>query len=206
LFTPPQVRALIRKAGQSLRAMILLGVNCGFGNSDCATLPLSALDLAGGWVDFARPKTGIGRRCPLWPETVDALRETLAKRKEPKKAEHADLVFVTLRGDSWGKDTSDNPISKEVAKLLKKLKLHRGKGLGFYTLRHVFRTVADESKDQPAVDFIMGHESPHMSSLYRERISDERLKAVVGHVRAWLFPSPKTEKPNEAPAPSETVE
>jgi hypothetical protein len=31
-----------------LRAMILLGVNCGFGNTDCGTLPLSALDLTGG--------------------------------------------------------------------------------------------------------------------------------------------------------------
>jgi integrase len=59
--------------------------------------------------------------------------------------------------------------------------------LGFYTLRHTFRTVADESKDQPAVDHIMGHEVPHMSAIYRETISDERLKAVTEHVRSWLF-------------------
>jgi hypothetical protein len=26
-----------------------------------------------------------------------------------------------------------------------------------------------------------------MSAAYRERISDERLKAVADHVRAWLF-------------------
>jgi hypothetical protein len=61
------------------------------------------------------------------------------------------------------------------------------KGLGFYTLRHTFRTVADEVKDQPAVDFIRGHEVPHMSSVYRETISDQRLKAVTDHVRAWLY-------------------
>jgi integrase len=57
----------------------------------------------------------------------------------------------------------------------------------FYTLRHTFRTVADEAKDQPAADFIMGHEVPHMSSVYRETISDDRLRAVADHVRAWLF-------------------
>jgi hypothetical protein len=34
------------------------------------------------------------------------------------------------------------------------------------------------TKDQPATDFIMGHESPHMSSQYRERISDERLLEI----------------------------
>jgi integrase len=63
--------------------------------------------------------------------------------------------------------------------------------LGFYTLRHTFRTIADEAKDQPAADFIMGHEVAHMSSVYRETISDERLKAVTDHVRAWLFPATK---------------
>jgi hypothetical protein len=38
----------------------------------------------------------------------------------------------------------------------------------------------------------MGHESPHMSSHYRERISDERLKAVTDHVRKWLFCDPSS--------------
>jgi hypothetical protein len=63
----------------------------------------------------------------------------------------------------------------------------RKEGLGFYTLRHTFRTMADEAKDQPVVDFMMGHEVPHMSAVYRETISDERLRAVADHVRAWLF-------------------
>jgi hypothetical protein len=31
-----------------------------------------------------------------------------------------------------------------------------------------------------------------MASVYRERISDERLRAVAEHVRAWLFPTPQT--------------
>src|SRR5262249_11681089 len=64
--------ALVR-AGNQLKAMILLGVNCGFGNADCATLTHSALGLGAGWIDFPRPKTGIGRRCPLWEETVAAI-------------------------------------------------------------------------------------------------------------------------------------
>ena len=78
--------------------------------------------------------------------------------------------------------------------MLRRLGINGRKGLGFYTLRHSFRTVADEAKDQPAADFIMGHEVPHMSSVYRETISDERLKAVTDHVRKWLFaePSPRS--------------
>jgi integrase len=201
LFTAEEIRRLLDQANGSMKAMILLGINCGFGNADCGTLPLSAVNLETGWIDFPRPKTGIARRCPLWPETVAALREVLAKRPQPKKEEHAGLVFITMRGDTWGKDTSDNPVSKEVAKLLKALHMNGRKGLGFYTLRHTFRTVADEAKDQPAVDFIMGHEVPHMSAVYRETISDARLRAVSDHVRAWLFAPEK--KPATAKAEEE---
>src|SRR5262249_17866139 len=93
----------------------------------------------------------------------------------------------TKYGLTWFKDTSTNPVSQETAKLLKALGINGRTGLGFYTLRHTFRTVADEAKDQPAADFIMGHEVPHMSSVYRETISDGRLKAVADHVRQWLF-------------------
>jgi integrase len=187
LFTAEEVRRLIDAAGPAMRAMLLLAINGGMGNSDCGNLPLSALDLEAGWVDYPRPKTGVPRRVLLWPETVQAVREALAKRPAPKRAEDAGLVFITKRGLSWSKDTRDNPLSKETAKLMKELGINGRKGLGFYTLRHVFRTVADEAKDQPATDFIMGHEVPHMSSVYRETISDERLRAVTDHVRRWLY-------------------
>src|SRR4029077_16629742 len=132
-----------------------------------------------------RPKTGVARRCPLWPETVAAIKEALANRPEPKEKADQSLVFLTQRGYSWHKDNSDSPITKEMRKLLDKLSLNGHRN--FYTLRHTFRTIADESKDQPAVDHIMGHESPHMSSIYREKISEERLKAVTDQVRGWLF-------------------
>jgi integrase len=187
LFTREEVVRLLDACGTPLRAMVLLAVNCGFGNSDCANLPLTALDLDGGWIDYPRPKTGIPRRCPLWPETVEALRDALAKRKEPKEPADAGLVFVTKFGAGWAREDTSNPVSQEVGRLLRRLGIDTRKGLGFYTLRHVFRTVADEAKDQPAADFIMGHESPHMSTVYRERISDERLRAVTDHVRTWLF-------------------
>ncbi|MBV9124885.1 MAG: tyrosine-type recombinase/integrase [Planctomycetes bacterium] len=192
LFTADDSRRLIDAAGMPLKAMILLGINAGFGNADCGTLPLSAVNLETGWIDFPRPKTGIPRRCHLWPETIQAIRDALAIRPTPKKEEYAGLVFITKYGQPWGKDTTDNPVTKEMKKLLNALGINGRKGLGFYTLRHTFRTVADESKDQPAVDYIMGHEVPHMSSIYRETIADARLRAVAEHVRHWLFPNPKS--------------
>ena len=213
LFTADEIRRMLAEATPSLRAMILLGINCGFGNADCGRLPLSATDLERGWIDFPRPKTGMPRRCPLWPETVEALKQVLVRRKEPKDSADAGLVFITRCGDSWDKDTSNNPVSGGTRRLLKALGINGHRN--FYTLRHTFRTIADEAKDQPAADFIMGHETPHMSSVYRERISDERLKAVTDYVRTWLFPpaqdaaqpggkltpkTPKTPCPDTPPA------
>lgn len=185
MFEARHIRRLLKAAGVQLRAMILLGINAGFGNTDCGTLPFTALDLKAGWVDFPRPKTGIERRCPLWPETVEALKTAIAKRPEPRNSDHAGLVFITKKRSNWTTD-GDRPITKETAKLLKELGLHRDR-LNFYALRHTFRTIADETRDFPAIDLIMGHSDPSMAARYRERISDERLKAVAEHVRRWLW-------------------
>jgi integrase len=189
MYDAEQVRSLLNVAGRQLKAMILLGVNCGFGNSDVGTLPVSALDLNQGWVDYPRPKTGIHRRCPLWPETVTAIQAASKVRYQHKREDHSELIFVTKRGYSWAKiDRPDNPLSKEMTKLLKKLGFDRP-GLNFYALRHTFATIGGEAKDQVAVDHIMGHAPAgnDMAAVYRERISDERLIAVTEHVRKWLF-------------------
>jgi integrase len=185
MFEAAELRQILVAAGQPLKAMILLGINAGFGNADCGHLPLAALDLDGGWLNYPRPKTGIPRRCPLWPETVEAIKEALAKRPEPKQAEHAGLVFVTKYGLPWHKQVEDSPVSKEMRKLLNKVHINGHRN--FYALRHTFETVGGEAKDQVAVDFIMGHARNDMASVYRERISDARLKAVTDHVRTWLF-------------------
>jgi len=57
----------------------------------------------------------------------------------------------------------------------------------FYALRHTFETVGGEAKDEVAVDHMMGHVRDEMASVYWERISHERLKAVTEHVWEWLF-------------------
>ena len=49
LFTRDEIHKLLNAARPQLRAMVLLGINAGFGNSDVGNLPLSALDLKRGW-------------------------------------------------------------------------------------------------------------------------------------------------------------
>ena len=199
MFEAVELRAILEAAGRQLKAMVLLGVNAGFGNNDVSTLTLAALNLDGGWVNHPRPKTGVSRRCPLWPETVAALRDVLEHRREPKDAANAALVFVTKYGLPWVKAATeeqpdgtvkvkaDDAVSKEMAKVLKALKLARP-GANFYACRHVFETIGGEARDQVAVNHIMGHADSSMAGVYRERIGDERLKAVANHIRGWLFP------------------
>ena len=99
---------------------------------------------------------------------------------------------ITSHGGSWYKPIGDNPIAKEFAKIRTAAGVFR-KAVGFYALRHGFETIAGESLDQVAVNFIMGHVDATMAATYRERISDKRLQAVTDHVRERLFEEEESE-------------
>ena len=73
MFAAEEIRRMIDGAEPQLRAMILLGINAGYGNTDCARLEPKHLNLMTAWADFPRPKTGVLRRAKLWPETVQAI-------------------------------------------------------------------------------------------------------------------------------------
>lgn len=197
LFDPADLRKVIGAAGPAMKAMALLGVNCGFGNTDCAKLPRSAVNLEAGWITFPRPKTAIVRRCSLWPETVAAIRESIDRRPKAKRPEFDGLVFLTKYGLPFVRESSTgghiDSLSTEFTKLTTKLGINR-KNLTFYALRHTTETIGGDARDQPAVDYIMGHVAAghDMSAVYRERIDDKRLKAVADHVHDWLFPQKKT--------------
>lgn len=190
MFEAAEIRQILAEVNQPLRAMVLLAVNCGFGQSDIAHLPISSVDLDKGMIDYPRPKTEVSRLCPLWPETVEAIREWLPQRPKAKERANAGLLFLTCRGAKWVK-VSDNgapkdAIAQEFNRVLKRLGLKRSR-LGFYGLRHSFRTIADETLDSNAIDLIMGHVDPSMAGHYRERIGVDRLSKVADHVRTWVF-------------------
>lgn len=204
-FTAPECRQSIDAAPVHLRAMIMLALNAGLGNTDLGKLQLAHVDLDTQFVSSPRPKTGAPRRAALWPETVAAIQASIEHRPEPDK-EAAPLLFVTKYGSGWvrrsmieqtsatgrteAKLSQTDAVSGEFRKLLKAEGLQADRR-GFYSLRHSFRTVADSLADRPAVDLIMGHEDGRdMRGHYvaSNRISDERLQAVAEHVRAWLWP------------------
>ncbi len=184
MFSAKDINRMVKAADLPLKAMILLGINCGFGNSDCAKLTFEALDLKNGWHNFARPKTHNLRRAKLWPETVTAIKAAI-KIRPPHAAGDERLVFLTRFGRPWSRESGDNAISSEFADLLQKLKIHR-KGNTFYSLRRTFETIGGAGGEQVAVDHIMGHARDDMPSIYRQKVFDEKLTEVSNFVHQWL--------------------
>ena len=187
-FTPEEFHTLLDAANLNMRAMMLLGLQGGFGNEECAALPRSAIK--DGWLSWARVKSAVPRRLPLWPETAEALQKCIDHATT--KGEES-LVFISQRGKNYISErkngyrvTGDFEATKRRAKRDSNLETART----FYDFRRTFETIAGEAIDQPAVDLIMGHtpSESNMAARYRQNISDDRLKAVVAHVREWLGP------------------
>jgi len=187
-FAADQLSKLIDSANPAMKAMIMLAINCGLGNADVKGLSTSHLQLKKRTLDFPRSKTAVERRAKLWPETVQAIEDYIKVRKKPKDKELAHLLFTTKCGQSWEGSKNACPVSAEFKKLLDETSIYRP-GLSFYAIRHTYRTIADATMDQVAIDLTMGHSRNDMASEYREHIpdEDERLQRVADHVRTWMF-------------------
>lgn len=182
-FEREEIHSLLAGSRPSIAAMILLGVNCGYGNADCSRLQTSWIDFENGWIDFARPKTGIDRRAKLWPETIQRINNWLDVRPRV----NVPWLFVTRLGNQWSQeDSHECQIAKTFRLLCQQTRLHVV-GRGFYGLRRTCETIGGNAKDQVALDYIMGHIDQTMGGVYRQRIEDYRLEAVSEVIRKWLF-------------------
>ena len=180
-FTVSQIQKMLQKASPQMKAMIWLGLNCGFGCTDCAELKWKNVDLQNGRVDLPRGKTGIGRNLPLWLETVRALSEVLVS---------GELVFYTRKGNPWvrtikgaGKNGKEkykktNNVSKEFSKLMKRAEVKMEKGVGFYTLRRTAATLTARSGDPFAVQRLLGHADLKMATTYVQDVSEQTDRAI----------------------------
>jgi hypothetical protein len=205
-FSAADVGALLAAAdGATMRAMILLALNCGFGQEDVSSLPTRVLDLAAGVIDDYREKTGIRRRAFLWPETVKAVRAAVAVRPDPCRPDLAALVFLTRWGNQYVEDVTSegadgavrthhkDALGMQFLNLCRRANAYR-RGRNFYSLRRTFRTAADDLNDQRAVALVMGHEVGDVADLYVESVADVRLRKIADHVRRRvLLPALKAE-------------
>jgi integrase len=188
-LTADEIRRLLSAADPKWKAILLVCVNCAYGNSDIARLRIA--DVPGEWLEVPRGKTGGDRKAWLWPETRQAIREALQSRPKPKPGAE-NLLFLSGHGGPMvivretGKRT-DLTI-EGFRRLAKKAKIYRH-GMGLYWLRHTSATRADDAKDRIATQWLLGHIDGSMTGEYVDDIDVARVKAVCDHIRKWLFPS-----------------
>jgi len=181
VFTSEEIHRLFDLADVQMKAMIWLGLNCGFGCTDCAELKWSDLDLTNGRVKLARGKTGVSRNLPLWPETIQSP-ENIPKCG--KLVFHAvkdkPLIRTTYRTNKDGssKYSNINLVTSRFYKLMKKASIRAPKGTGFYTLRRTAATIAARPGDPFAVQRLLGHANLKMATRYVQDVSKQTDRVI----------------------------
>lgn len=203
VWTRAQVRKLVANANPQLKAMILLGLNAGFGNADCARLKVD--EVGGQWLQVPRGKNGRPRKAWLWPETMAAMKEAREVQPTPKPGCEG-LFFLTFTGGKWlDEETFFDGVGDEFGELKKACGYDgdKFKGVAFYSLRHTFAEVASNAvgsnADDIAVKHILGHLEFAQLATYRREIANPRIKRVCERVRDWFVGKPsKASKGGEA--------
>lgn len=172
-----------------LRANILLAVNGGMGAAEQSELLKEQVD--DGWIRHSRGKTGMLHAVPLWEETITALAPVLKMRPDDPR------LFTTRCGRNIvhstpvmrdGRITSaslTDSVNQMYSKILCDMGIKRG-GVGFYKLKHLHCTLADEAGDPHATFTLAGHGLPGSKKNY-VKVSDARLRAVSEFVRGKIL-------------------
>lgn len=191
IFAREEVNKLLEIANNQMKAMIFLGLNCGFGCTDCSELRWKDLDFDNSRVVLPRKKTGVPRNLPLWPETVKALKEV------PRRGNR---VFYTAKGNRFVRDvikkdidgnerySTVNSISTKFSRIMKRAGIDVPKGTGFYTLRRTAATMAARSGDPFAVQRLLGHANLLMATRYVQDVS-KQTDEVIKKSRQYVLSS-----------------
>ena len=180
-FSVEHIETLLANSGPQMNAMIWLGLNCGFGCTDCSELQWKHINLDAGRVNYPRSKTGVARNLPLWKETIEALKTIPKVDQYLFRTRRGNKLVRVVEKPSKGGMTrliSYNNVSKEFSKLLKKTGIKTEKGVGFYTLRRTAATLAAKSGDPFAVQRLLGHADLKMATTYVQDVSEQTDRVI----------------------------
>lgn len=203
IVTGEEIDRLLDASQPNMRAMILLGINCGLGPADIGRLRWRHINMETGMLDYPREKTGCDRVGYLWKRTRAALEDVrrlkhtaILLEREGQDA----LVFVTRKRQPYYREWDvvkdgevagtqfANAISITFGRLAVKLDM---RGVTFYRLRHTFKTAGKRAKDRDALNLAMGHKANSIEASYdHEEISFRRVKRVAIAVKHRLWPRP----------------
>ena len=152
-FTVDEVKAMYAVASPRMRLYMLLALNAGFTQVDCATLTHDMIDWKTGTISRDRNKTAISQSCKLWPSTLALLKQFATEPNENGD----NPVLLTARNNPLvkvGEKTKNDAVKCAFRRLKSKAKI-TGKR-SFKTFR---KTGADMLKKQFQA-------TPHLYKLY----------------------------------------
>lgn len=196
VFTRAELKKILNNVTGPLRAFTLLAINGGMDAAGIAEICKADIRKEGvHWlIDNDRGKTGVRRKFALWPETVNAVRETIDKGDGP-------LAFLTQRGNAWVRGEI-NSIVMLYTQFLDGLKIKRP-GVNFGALKHTHVSAVGESGDINAARLVRGHKFSGIEGHYDFPTLD-RIKAITDLARRRLFTFTNAHRPSrpQKPQPS----
>lgn len=204
ILTGEEIDQLLKGAQPNLKALILLGVNCGLGPADLGRMKWHHIDLENGVLNYPRGKTGTPRIGFLWKRTRKALERvrTLKYTKEAiEKLGNNASVFLTKKRQPYYREVERiidnkliavyavNAVTTTFARHAKALKLN---GVSFYRLRHTMKTLGKKARDADALNLMMGHKCNTVATVYdHEEIEFSRIRRVAIVIKRQLWPISK---------------
>lgn len=115
LFEVDELKVLFGAASEQARAWMLLALNCGFTQQELSDLRTFEVDLDATTpcIHRKRGKTGVEMKWELWPETVKAVRDSMAQKNRGNR------VFLTAHGKTLcgGKENGRDAVRQVWRKL-----------------------------------------------------------------------------------------
>jgi integrase len=203
-YTRDELATLYRYATGLERLLLLLGLNCGFGQAEIASLQTDEIDLnekhpyydlQGSWIRRIRFKTGVYGEWKLWDETVQGVRWMMERRGTQKGG----ALILTRDGRPLTQPTENNNRNNKIANCWGRLyqrilKDEENKGFRRLSFNKLRKTAGDLIKrvsngEIAGVFHCRGQVVPtdDLSDLYTNRHFDKVFQAIEA-VRQYLGP------------------
>lgn len=178
-FTVDECRKLYSKATERTKCLMALALNCGFRQTDIATLQKAHVDLDKGLIVRPRSKTGTDTSFKLWPLTVRLMKAHQSGPETP-------LFFIGEGGQPLvtGKVKEDGiPSSTDAIKLaFNRLKKQAGftDPRGFAVFRKTSANLLNEQfqREPHIIDRFLGHTLAAMRKHYTREFDDAYFSAI----------------------------
>lgn len=187
IFSDEAIGILFRYATPMERILILLGLNCGFKQSETLGLRVDEYDTAVALLSRVRVKTKVYGQWRLWPITVKALRWTEARRPNPNNQ----TLIQTRKGEALGHRTKSGNRGAKIANIWRQLEKRIKKDnptfvmYPYSTLRDTGSSAIRAIAGGEVAEMYLSHGSPIPNGYLLERYANKPWPKLHEALETW---------------------